>query len=263
MSEFDPMLTLRGAEESFLMWKIRALAFSFFLAALVSVLVFLYSSNDASLLTAVRPQIVDMEESVALDTATNSGIPESVPKAAFDLEPSAHMDEASGDQPNLKLVRIQMPDGQIVEASASGFNDFSPDQILSFDPIEPPRYKDPIRDGRLGSEPEDLEWAPQMESTLWSVASAVGAITNVECRTTFCLVTLIYGDDVKNMDLETRRSYIRGQLDYLGTMLRALIDANDRLEFSDFSTVGAPHEDFKMEFYLYGPPLQLANIDEP
>ena len=82
----------------------------------------------------------------------------------------------------------ELPDGALVvsppppdvlreaEAALSGVKDI----ILS----------GPSGQLRLESEPVDPNWAPQMESTIWSVASVAGEIRDVECRTTYCRAVL-------------------------------------------------------------------------
>jgi hypothetical protein len=154
-------------------------------------------------------------------------------------------------------VMIRLPDGSMVSTSMSGDIELPPGGVLDLEPIPQPAYRDPLRDGRIDTEPVDRDWATQMESTLWSVASAVGEIRDVECRTTFCLATLVHGDDVKAMELEARRPYLQGRARFVEETMRYVIrNSNGRLEYFGFSTIGAPHEDYEMQFYLYGPPIE-------
>jgi hypothetical protein len=154
------------------------------------------------------------------------------------------------------LIHLRMPDGRIVDAPISGIVKPLPGAIIDFVQFPPPPYSDPMRDGRLESEPVDQRWASRMEPTLWSLASTVGEVKSVQCHTTFCMVTLEHSIAVRTMDLETRRSYIGNKVRYLDEMMRSVTaSSNGRLGYHGYTAIGTPDDNFEMRFYVYGPPI--------
>jgi hypothetical protein len=152
-------------------------------------------------------------------------------------------------------VRREMTAASIVEAASSeSFAPPSEEDIACVQYPQPP-YPSPMRDGRFEIEPVDQGWAVQTEATLWGIAGSLGAVKSIQCRTTFCVVTMAYSPMVLDLDPATRRAQARDKLTVLDDTMRALIaNSNGRLGHYVCRNAGSPFEGFEFDFYVYGPP---------
>ena len=55
------------------------------------------------------------------------------------------------------------------------------------------------------SEPVDPAWAPQVEAMIWSLASAIGEVDEIECRTNICRAVFTPSEAIVELDVEERR----------------------------------------------------------
>jgi hypothetical protein len=110
-------------------------------------------------------------------------------------------------------------------------------------------------DARLEAEPVDADWAPQMESVMWSTISTVGEILEVECRTTICRALVVPSDS---------ESAAVNQNRVLGDSFRSIIASSDgRLDGVRLGFFGTADGRSGITIELSGPPLEAVATDSP
>ena len=184
-----------------------------------------------------------------IDTATE-GVPlEDNAVATANAEPS--LAETTTETPG----RPPMAAASAVLSALPGNVAAPPEEAIACVQASPPPYTDPLRDGRLESEPVDPGWAMQTESMLWNIAGGLGEVKSLQCRTTFCMVTFNYNLALRDMDPATRRIQAIDKVKMLDETMRGLIaSSGGRLGHYACRNVGAPFEGFEFDFYVYGPP---------
>jgi hypothetical protein len=138
------------------------------------------------------------------------------------------------------------------QAADSGSTQSTVARIQPADVVSSPNS---IVDALLESEPVDPDWAPRMESLMWSIVSTIGEVLELKCRTSACVAAVVPSSSDPREHFQNR---------VLNDTFQSIIGSSGgRLQGVRIGFFGVPDGRSGFTISLFGPPLESVEIDPP